>query len=115
MTAPSTSPTQRSLAYLREQGYTVAIVEHWNPHARCRVDLFGCFDLVAIRSDVPGVLGVQTTSRTNQAARRTKLLESGHLSTWLAAQNRAHVHGWAKEGPRGERKRWAVTVWEAAP
>ena len=30
------TPTQRSLKYLREQGYTVAITERWNPFARIR-------------------------------------------------------------------------------
>jgi hypothetical protein len=35
------TPTQRSLAYLRAEGWQVAIVERWNPHARIRQDLFG--------------------------------------------------------------------------
>jgi hypothetical protein len=43
------SPTQRSLRHMRDLGYLVAVVEHWNPHARIRQDLFGWIDLLAIR------------------------------------------------------------------
>jgi len=28
-----TSPTQRSLAWLRARGYIAQVVERWNPHA----------------------------------------------------------------------------------
>ncbi|HQV57391.1 MAG TPA: hypothetical protein PKV27_05220, partial [Ilumatobacteraceae bacterium] len=61
----STSPTTLSLKALRDAGYTVAIVEHFNPHMRIRQDLFGFIDIIAIR---PGeTLAVQTTSRSNMA------------------------------------------------
>jgi hypothetical protein len=40
----ATSPTQLSLKKLREEGYTVAVVEHWNSFARIRQDLFGFID-----------------------------------------------------------------------
>jgi len=39
--ATKTSPTQPSLAYLKEEGWHVAIVEHWNPWERVRKDLLG--------------------------------------------------------------------------
>lgn len=102
----STSPTQRSLALLREEGWTVAIVEHWNPHARRRVDLFGAFDLVAIRAGSVGSLGVQTTSGSNASHRIAKLAALPVLAVWLAAGNAIEVHGWAKRGGRGEKKVW---------
>ena len=44
----ATSPTQLSLKKLREEGYTVAVVEHWNSFARIRQDLFGFIDLLAL-------------------------------------------------------------------
>lgn len=92
------SPTERSLKYLRDAGYTVAKAEHWNPFARRRVDLFGFIDLVAIR---PGeTLAVQTTSRSNVAARRRKILGLDAALTWLQAGNRIVVHGWDKTGLR---------------
>ena len=45
----ATSPTQLSLKKLREEGYIVAVVEHWNSFARIRQDLFGFIDLLALK------------------------------------------------------------------
>lgn len=107
-----TSPTQRSLKYLRDRGYTAQVVEHWNPFARRRIDLFGVLDVVAIRGDAYGVLGVQTTSGSNLAARRTKALDSDQLYIWLSSGNRFHLHGWSKRGAKGKRKLWTCRVVE---
>lgn len=101
------SCTQRSLKLLRGNGYLTAVVERWNPHARKRQDLFGFADIVAIRADVPGILAVQTTSASNQAARITKIRSVPAAATWLAAANKIEVHGWQKRAGR-----WAVTVTE---
>lgn len=87
------TPTQRSLAYLREQGYTVAIVERWNPHARIRQDLFGFIDLLAIRTDE--TLAVQTTS-TGVSSRIKKIMDSEHLPRVRDAGWKIVVHGWRK-------------------
>ena len=64
------SPTQLSLKKLRQEGYTVAIVEHWNAFARIRQDLFGFIDLLALKDKE--VLAVQTTSASNMSARAKK-------------------------------------------
>ena len=106
------TPTGRSLVYLRELGYTVAVAEKWNPYARIRQDLFGFIDVAAIRADVPGVLAVQCTTRANQAARATKIASFPAARTWLDCGNRIEIHGWAKVGPRGKRKLWEVKVTE---
>lgn len=87
------TPTQRSLAYLREQGYTVAIVERWNPHARIRQDLFGFIDLLAIRKGE--TLAVQVTS-TGVSSRIKKIMESDYLPKVREAGWRIEVHGWRK-------------------
>ena len=101
------SPTARSLALLRELGYTAKVVEHWNPYAKIRQDLFGV-DTLALKPDEP-VLVVQATTRSNHAARRTKLQEAGFDTLWA---NRAgamlEVWSWAKQGPLGSRKVWTV-------
>ncbi len=106
-----TSPTARSLALLRADGYLAQVVERYNAHARVRVDLFGCIDLLAVK---PGeaVLGVQATTASNLAARAKKALACPRLRTWLAAECRFVLHGWAKKGPRGKRKLWHVSVRE---
>jgi hypothetical protein len=84
------------LAVLRQEGFTVAKVETWNAFARVSRDLFGFIDVLAIRADRPGVLGVQATTVSNQAARLTKALSIPELQTWLAAGNGFEVWGWKK-------------------
>ena len=87
------SPTARSLAYLKEQGWLVDTVERWIPGANIRKDCFGCFDLIAVR---PGEAAlIQVTSASNVAARVQKIADSE-----LVAKVRECgvftllVHGW---------------------
>lgn len=89
-----TSPTQRSLAYLRKQGYLACVVEKWIPRANIRKDAFDCIDVLAIR---PGeVLGVQATSRDHVSHRITKIRELDHFEQLQACPIRIVVHGWGK-------------------
>lgn len=95
------SPTQRSKKHLEEQGYRVAIVEHWNAYARIRQDLFGFVDLLAIREGE--TLAVQTTSGSNVSARVRKIEEHENLAAVRKAGWRIAVHGWRKL-----KGRWAL-------
>jgi hypothetical protein len=88
------SPTQRSLAHLLNLGYRVAVVERWNPHARIRQDLFGVLDLLAVKDGE--ILGVQTTSGSNVAARLAKIADSEAVPDLRRAGMRLEVHGWRK-------------------
>lgn len=102
-----TSPTQRSLAFLRDQGYTVAITERWNPFAKLRVDLFGFIDLLCFKGDE--VLAVQTTSNDHVSHRIEKIKGIQAAALWLESPHRRIVvHGWAKKGARGKRKLWEL-------
>jgi hypothetical protein len=101
-----TTPTQRSFAWLRAEGYPAAVCEKWNPHTRVRQDLFGFADLVAVRADLPGVLAVQTTTTSHQADRLAKALALPALKVFLAAGNRLEIHGWLK---RKKTRRWELT------
>ena len=96
------TPTQRSLAHLRSAGWQVAIVEHWNPFARIRQDLFGVLDLLAVRDGV--TLGVQTTSGSNVSVRVRKIAESETVPALREAGWLLHVHGWRK----GANGRWVL-------
>lgn len=89
----SLTPTQRSLAYLREKGYLVEIVEHWNSFVNQRKDLWGWCDLLAIRRDE--VLAVQVTS-SGVAARVKKILASNTIDRVREAGIKVHVHGWRR-------------------
>src|ERR1043165_6210131 len=100
------SPTIRSLALLRELGYTAKVVEHWNPYAKIRQDLFGA-DILALKPGKP-VLVAAATTRSNRAARRTKLDGAGFTALWEGAGAQLEVWSWTKQGSKGQRKTWTV-------
>jgi hypothetical protein len=91
--AASRSPTQRSLEYLREQGYHCEIVEKWNSFTKQRKDLWGWCDILAIRKDE--VLAVQVTASA-VADRIKKIQESTTVALVRDAGIKIHVHGWRK-------------------
>jgi hypothetical protein len=86
------TPTQLSLRHLRDAGWTVDVVEHWNHHALIREDLFGIIDIVALRGTE--TLGVQATSYTNISARVRKIAEASTTPALREAGWRLVVHGW---------------------
>jgi len=87
------TPTQRSLQYLREQGYLCEVVEHWNPFAKVRKDLWGWCDILAIRRNE--VLAVQVTA-SGVAERIKKILASDTVGAVREAGIRIEVHGHRK-------------------
>ena len=89
---------------MESEGYLVVIVEKWNPHAKVRQDLFGFLDLLCVAAG-KGVVGVQTTSASNMAARRSKILEHVHYAAVEGAGIRVELHGWKKVRNRWECKR----------
>ncbi len=99
-----TSPTQRSLKYLRDLGYHVEIVEHYNFFAKKRYDLWGFSDLLAIKPNE--ILAVQTTSGSNVSARVKKINNHENVVKVRQAGIRIHVHGWAK----GKNNRYSIRV-----
>ena len=100
------SPTQRSLALLRDRGYLAEVTERWNSWARCRQDLFGWVDILALGEGQ--TLAVQTTSRANIAARAKKIAESPALPEAIRANWRIEVHGWDKD----KQGKWRVKILE---
>jgi hypothetical protein len=114
-----TSPTQRSLAYLRKNGWTACVVEKFLP-ARGgmpfprRIDAFGFGDILACNPEkcnegYEAVIAlVQTTTMSNMAAHRDKIQAIPEYRTWKDAGGMVILHGWRKIGPRGKRKTWQV-------
>lgn len=98
------SPTQRSLADLRKNGWIAEVVERWIPGANIRKDLFGFVDIVAVRDGEKPLL-VQTTSRSNVSA-RLKKIAAAEILPLLLSNFRVEVHGWAKNS----KGRWEVRV-----
>ena len=87
------TPTQRSLAHLRAEGYVATVVEYWHHFARQRRDLWGCFDILAVKEGE--TVAVQTTS-TGVAARVKKITDSEYLPVLRKAGWTLLVHGWRK-------------------
>lgn len=106
-----TSPTKRSLDLLRADNWTVQVTERWNPFARVRQDLLGFIDLIAI-SPTRGIVGVQTTTSDNLAARIDKIKAEPKAAIWLASGGRIICHGWSKKGAKGKRKLWDCRIVE---
>lgn len=95
----STSPTQLSLRHLKAAGWPlVEVVEHWNPFAHIRQDLFGFVDLMAVGPD--GTLAVQTTSVSNVSSRIKKIADHVNVGAVREAGWQIRVHGWEKKSGR---------------
>jgi hypothetical protein len=103
----ASKPTAKTLERLREMGFEAGVVERRNRFSNKTLDLFGCIDIVAVYPGV-GVLGIQATSGTNHAARRTKSIAEPRLRTWLLSGGRFEIWSWSKKGPRGKRKLWTL-------
>lgn len=99
------SPTSRTLALLRKDGWLCAVVEKWNPHSRTRLDLYGIGDVLAIRG--PQTLLVQCTSGSNGSARVKKITEAEHTPRLREAGWSIEVHAWRKL-----KSGWAPRIWD---
>lgn len=105
------TPTQRTLKYYRDAGFTCAVTEKWNPYAKIRQDLLGFIDIIAITTG--RTIGIQTTSGSNHAARREKIKGLPDARKWLLANNEIHVASWSKRKPRGQKRAlWALRIEE---
>jgi hypothetical protein len=108
---------QRSIKHLKENGWTVAIVEKWKmfPGMKfgVRQDVWGFGDILACRQ-IPGIRNlatialVQTTDWTSVSKHREKILAIPEFARWKAAGGLVLLHGWGKRGPRGKRKVWTL-------
>jgi hypothetical protein len=99
---------QLSLDYMNKRGYVCHIVEKWIPGANVRKDAFGFGDILAYGKAtwndgfIGGIILVQTTSWNNFSARKTKILNSPHLSGWCQAGGRVFLQAWGAKGLREE-------------
>lgn len=106
----ASSPTQRTLKKLRDDGWHATVVERWNPHAKIRQDLFGFIDVLGLCED-RGLIGIQATSASNKSSRVKKILGTPLAKTWVAAGNQLEVWGWVKrKAPDSNRIKWQPII-----
>lgn len=90
------SPTQRSLALLRKEGWEPWVVETWNQYSRVRLDLWNFGDILAMREGSPHLI-LQTTSYSGVSARVKKILAEPRALQWIRTGGLVVVHGWRKK------------------
>lgn len=109
------SPTARTLAALRREGYIAGVVEARVPgRPWITRDLYVIVDVMAFHPDRPGVLAIQATTAANLGAREVKAKAEPRAALWCRAGmgRRLQLWGWRKVGERGKRKRWAPRIIE---
>ena len=119
------TPSKRALDECKKRGWVAQRVEQWNQWAKKSLDLFGCIDIVACVPEVTDrntskvitlsegfLLGIQVTSGSNHAARVAKIHAEPRMKAWADAGGKIEVWSYAKQGKRGERKRWVLRVEE---
>jgi hypothetical protein len=110
----SASPTERTMSWLRGQGYIVDKVEQRPAFGSGRRstttrDFCGFGDLIAFRPEERGALAVQATTHDHVPERVAKIQAELRAAIWLQAGNRIQVVGWRKR-PHGRRTLFVPTV-----
>ncbi len=107
------SATVRTLAYLRERGYHVWIVEKTIPFRGIKVDAFGFMDILAYKPEDSVVLAVQSTVGGEHARHIRKYAEKPlviqRIKDWVV-HHKFLIISWRKAGARGKRKLWTARV-----
>ena len=105
------SPTERTLALLKDLGLTSGIVERRLPHRRnLSLDLFHIIDIIALTPF--GVMGVQSTGQ-DFAGHRRKLTEERALESarWLRTPGTSlMLIGWRKLKSKPGRPTWTPRI-----
>lgn len=98
------SPTAKSLALLRKEGFTACVVEKYNKFARVRNDAFGYGDILCFKDGI--TMLVQTTTAANVMARIDKIKAMKTAIDWAITTDvrLIEIHGWGLYGKKGKRK-----------
>lgn len=116
----ASKPMQRSLKFLRDNGWTVAIVEKYihfpGMKFGLRQDVWAFGDILACRALAEGdpqgrIALVQTTDWTSISKHRAKIMAIPEFDKWKAAGGLVLLHGWKKrpkDGVRGAKKVWTL-------
>jgi len=114
-----TTPTQRTMRHLREQGNICAVVEKWNQHVGefgIRQDLFGIVDILVLDPE-RGFVGVQCCVGSGYSAHLKKLTQECAQASidWLSTPGgKLEIWAWSKRKLKrgGVAVRWTPRVKE---
>lgn len=109
------SPTARSLALLRHEGWQVAVVERWIPGANVRADLWHFADVLACHPRERRFLLVQATTVAHIGQRLAKVRARPEAAAWLEAGGSIEVHGWCLRNGRWHLRRVELRPQDMAP
>src|SRR5262245_20122745 len=104
------SPTARTLAYLRQLGYLAAVTERFIAQARKKIDLFGIADILAVHPRERSVLLVQCTTAAHVGDRLRRIQARPELPGLLMAGVSVEVWGWKLISGRWRVQRTALDV-----
>lgn len=85
----------------RARGYEIEVVEKWVPAAegrKVRRDLWGCFDMAALRLGIFGTTYIQMTTRSNRSSHLKKILESPRARLAALTGNTLILFTWRPDG-----------------
>jgi hypothetical protein len=103
--------TVKTLAYLRQQGYHVWVVEKFA--GGIRLDAFGFMDILAYKADSPTLIAVQSTVGGKHAEHVRKYRNDPKVQAKIVDWTKHHrfqIISWRKAGDRGKRKLWTPRV-----
>lgn len=89
---------QKTLETLRKQGYYAERVERWNAFIKCRQDMLGFIDILALDTFEGVIVGVQVCADSGWSAHRKKILSEPRSRHWLRASGRILLWSWKKKG-----------------
>lgn len=93
------SPTKLALDECARRGWIAEKVEQRLPRCFVTKDFLGCIDILALTDT--SFLGIQVTSRSNHASRRTKALLEPRLRRWFKLGGRFAVWSYDTDPAKG--------------
>ena len=99
-----TSPTQRTLHFVRQNGGVIDVAEKWvSFHQRrdnpgppgVRRDLFGFIDLIELRPGV-GIVAIQCSGTSGHAEHKRKILSCECFEDWVRCGGLVELWSWRK-------------------
>lgn len=100
---PSNTPESLTAKRLRENGYFVEFVQHYNYRLHIYNDLFGFLDVLGLRKGE--IIGVQCTTKPHISERVKKITNHENVQHVRDAGIKIEVWGWFKD-----KGRWNVSI-----